>query len=543
MPTVTLNRKEFEKLVGKALPTEELKDRLAYLGTDLDEVTDKDITVEIFPNRPDMLSEQGLARAFSSFIGVKGLVQYPVKAATERLIIEEPVKNVRPYTACAIVKGISFTDERIREVIQIQEKMHVSYGRNRKKMAIGIYPLEKIKMPIRYTALPPKEIRFRPLEASREMDGLQILSQHPAGREYGHLLEGKELFPVFIDANDEILSMPPLINSEKTGRINEQTKDVFVECSGFDFTVLHRGLNMIVTALADMGGEIHQMTLAYPEGKKKTPDLKPWEMDLSLAYVNRRLGLELSEKDLKEHLGRMGHGYQKGRVQVPAYRADIIHQVDLVEDIAIAYGYENFVAEMPKTPTLGEENAREKQKDRIAEILVGLGLLETSTYHITNKEDQLRKMEAKGELIELSNALTIEHSSLRRELLPMLLAVLSRNRHNEYPQRIFEMGSVFLEDKDGVTETGIREEEHLAVALCDAKADYTSIRQVLDYLMMLTDREVMVKPCEHPSFIPGRAGRIFIDTVEAGFIGEQLSPAVLANWELDMPVVGFEIKI
>ena len=236
MPTVTINRKVFEDLVGKKLPDAELKDRISMLGTDLEHVDQNEIKVEIFPNRPDMLSEQGFARAFAAFIGVKpGLRSYEVKKSNYRLIVENSVKKVRPYTACALVKGLTFNDERIRETIQIQEKLHTTFGRNRKKVAIGIYPSDKIKYPIYFRALSPEQIRFQPLEADREMTAPEILEHHPKGREYAHLLKGLQKYAVFQDVEDNILSLTPLINSQRTGKILETTKDVFIECSGFDF--------------------------------------------------------------------------------------------------------------------------------------------------------------------------------------------------------------------------------------------------------------------------------------------------------------------
>jgi len=217
MPSITLNKEVFEKLVGKKLPLEKLKERISMLGTGLESIKGNEINVEIFPNRPDLLSEQGLARAFSSFIGVKtGLRKYDVEKSGEKVVIDKSVKDVRPYTACAIVKGLKFDDEKIKEIIQIQEKLHITYGRNRRKCAIGIYPYEKIKPPIRFIAKKPNEIKFQPLEAYKEMTGLQILSQHPAGREYGCLLEGLDKFPIFVDANNQVLSMPPIINSEQS---------------------------------------------------------------------------------------------------------------------------------------------------------------------------------------------------------------------------------------------------------------------------------------------------------------------------------------
>jgi phenylalanyl-tRNA synthetase beta chain len=257
MPSVTLNRKVVDKLLGKKLPLEQLKERISMLGTDLEDVTDTEISVEIFPNRPDMLSEQGFARALSSFLGVdKGLKQYTAKKSDYKVIIDSSVNEVRPFTACAVVKKLHFDDEKIKEIIQIQEKLHITYGRHRKRCAIGIYPIEKISFPIRYRARNPSDIKFMPLDFTRELTGLQILSSHPTGREYVHLLEGKKKFPVFEDSKGKILSMPPIINSHETGKITHDTKEVFIECSGFDLNVQIKCINIIAACLADMGGEV-----------------------------------------------------------------------------------------------------------------------------------------------------------------------------------------------------------------------------------------------------------------------------------------------
>ena len=430
MPTITLNKKVFEKLVGKKLPLEQLKDRISMLGTDLEGINGNEIEVEIFPNRPDLLSEQGFARAFSSFIGVKtGLRDYQVKSSGEKVIVDKSVQGIRDFTACAIVKGLNFDDEKIREIVQIQEKLHITYGRNRKKAAIGIYPMEKIKFPITYRADKPEQIKFRPLEAKGELTGLQILSQHKAGREFGHLLEGLSKFPYFVDADKKVLSMPPIINSHETGKISEKTKDVFVECSGFDYQTLKTCLNIIVTALADMGGKIFSLELNYGT-KKVSPDLIPGEMKLDLDYVNKRLGVYLSEKEVVTLLGRMGFGFEKGMVLIPAYRADILHQVDLVEDIAIAYGYENFEEEIPNVATIGEEDKLEKYFKKVREILIGYGLLEVKNYHLITKEEMNEKMELNEKLIPLKNSMG-DYNHLRNSILPSLMKNLIRVKKPE----------------------------------------------------------------------------------------------------------------
>jgi len=541
MPTININRQVFEKLVGKKLPTEKLKDRISMLGTDLESVDEKEITVEVFPNRPDMLSVQGFARAFSSFINVKtGLRQYKVEPSHEKMVVDKSVADVRPYTACAIVKNMNFDDEKIKEVIDVQEKLHITYGRNRKKVAIGIYPFEKIKTPITFLAQNPKDIVFQPLESNKEMNALQILKRHPAGIEYGHLLEGKKKFPVFRDANGEVLSIPPIINSHKTGKINEKTKDVFIECSGFDFNIMKKCLNIIVAALYEIGGKVYSMDLVYPSKKYITPDLRPEEMNVDINYINKLLGLNLKENEIKKLFERMGYGYKNKRALIPAYRADILHQSDLAEDIAIAYGYENFHSIIPNVATIAQEDKFEIFKNKIVNLLIGLDLIETSTYNLTNKEFQCKKMNTQLQLIELANSISSDYNILRAWVLPSLIEILSNNKHYEYPQKIFTIGTIFKQNNK--FETNVEENERLVVAIASENTDYTEMRQILDYLFRSLGLKYEVTEAEHNSFITGRVGRVIINGKKIAYIGE-INPKVITNWQLEVPVTAFELNL
>lgn len=532
MPTVNLNKKEFERLVGKRLPLDKLKDRISMLGTDLEDIKGNEIEVEVFPDRPDMLSEQGFARAFSSFIGIKkGLREYKSKKSNYKLIVESSVKDVRPYTSCAVVKNLKFNEEKIKQVIQIQEKLHISYGRNRKKCAVGIYPMEKIKFPIYYRALDSKKIKFKPLDSKRIMNGLQILSGHPAGRDYGYLLEGKSKFPIFVDANNKILSMPPIINSEDTGKITNKTKEVFIEVSGFDYNIVSKCLSMIVCALSDMGGTIYEIKLSYGNKKIINPELKPESMKININYVNKILGLNLKEKDVKNYLERMGYGYSKGKVLVPCYRTDIMHQVDLIEDIAIAYGYENFKEEIPNVSTLGSEDEFEKFKRKVKEIIIGFGYLECNSYNLIS-EEILNKMEVKLNNVKVLNPVNIEYDTLRSWVIPSLMKILSENKHHEYPQKIFEVGHVF----------GKEEFERIGLLSCHGNANFTEVKQVLDYLFNSLGLKYKLEDVEHKSFIKGRVGRVYCKGKKVGYVGE-ISPSVLSNFNLEVPVVGFEVNL
>lgn len=569
MPSVTLNKKVVEKLIGEKLSDAELKDRISMLGTDLESISTNEIQVEIFPNRPDMLSEQGFSRALSSFIGKKtGLVKFQTKPSKKKIIIDKSVCDVRPYTACAIVKNLNFDDEKIRETIQIQEKLHVTFGRNRKKCAIGIYPMEKIHFPVTFFADSPKNIKFVPLESpgDKEMDGLKILSLHPAGREYAHLLKDLDKFPFFKDKNENILSMPPIINSNTTGRISETTKDVFIECSGFDYYVLSKCLNIIVTSLAEMGGEIESLELEYSNfyGKKSTivsPVLEPESMKLDLNYVNSRLGLDLNEKQCINLLEKMGYGFDNKNscVLVPCYRADVLHMIDLVEDIAIAYGYENFEEVIPKVATIGQESPLAIFERQVSDLMIGLKINEVYTYDVSNEKTMFKNLFSSNESYEehslgkikkseikikkpimLANSLSEDFNCIRSSLIASLIDVLAHNKHNEYPQHVFDIGTVFTKNK--TTDTGILEERFLSVAICEDKTDFTRIKQILDYLFQNIDIEYNIEESLIDTFIEGRAGKIKIKNNDVGIIGE-IHPFVLENFEIDYPISCFEINL
>ena len=263
-------------------------------------------------------------------------------------------------------------------------------------------------------------------------------------------------------------------------------------------------------------------------------------MKIDLKYVNKLLGLELNESRMKKLLERMGHGYEKGHALVPKYRADILHQVDLAEDIAIAYGYENFVPEIPNISTIGEEDAFEKFKNTVADVMVGLGCLETSSYHLTSADDLSRKMETKTEYIELLNSASSDYNVLRTWMTPSLMKILSENTRYDYPQRIFEIGNVFR--KNPKTETGIEEFSRIACAVCHRDADYTEIRQFLDVLLSSLGVEYKTAKTDHDSFIPGRVARIHAGGKKIAYIGE-IHPKVLANWGIGQPVSCFELNL
>lgn len=533
MASVKFSRKEFEKSIKL---TKEVEEKISMMGTHLESLNEEEIELEILPNRPDLFSMQGFMRAFSGFIGKKNKQNYTIKKSDAQIIVDPIVNKIRPYSMAAIVKKVKFTDEKIKEIMQWQEKIHSTIGRKRKKVALGYYVLEKVKFPIRYTAKSPKEIVFEPLEMPEKMDALQILSRHPTGREYANQLEGLDKFPVYYDDNKEVLSMPPIINSNNSGKILPGTSNVLVECSGTDINILKKVISMAVCDLIDCGGEAYSIEVIYGS-KKEAVNLQPEKVKLNIENVNRLLGTNLKESEIKSCLEKMGHQYSGGIVSVPCYRTDILHEVDLIEDIAIAYGYEKFVPEIPPISTIASESSREKFKRKLAEILTGLRFVECSSLHLLTGED-IKKHNLKAQnLIEVEDSKT-DYKFLRPDVLSSSLRVFSTNVDSEYPQRIFEIGEVF--EFDGSKETGVKESDNLAISL--APGNFTELKQILEYLGKMLELNFTIKETEDSRFIDGRVGEIILDNKQIGVIGE-IHPQLLKNWKIKMPVVSLELGI
>ncbi len=557
MTILTMNKEELEKRVGEI--DGRLEKAITDMGTPIEEVTDDVVEVEVFPNRPDLLSLENFARALNQFSGKGKIAKFKVKAPEKdmEVIIEKSVKQVRPHTVCAIVKGLKFDDARIKDIVDLQEKLHNSIGRKRRKAAIGIYPLDKIKLPIRFVGRANEEIKFLPLEGKVEMNPKQILRGHPTGREYAKLVEEHDVYSVFVDADDEVLSMPPIINSEKTGRITESTKDIFIECSGHNLVYLKKVLNILLASISGMGGAARHTHKLRSEGAKiysmkivdkkdggfVSPDMSSEDLVFRVEDIEKTLGISLSLKDVKKHFARMGIGMRTEKkklvAEIPPYRADILHWIDLTEEVAIAYGYDNFVPEIPEISTIAEEDPMDKMKRMIGNCLAGLGMLECSSFHLTTKKNVKKMHYEFNDFIEVEKSKT-ERDVLRMDLMTNMLQVLSENSDVAYPQKIFEMGTVF--DRSEGSESGVVEKDRLAMAMIDERMGFTEMKQVMDYLFKMLGIEYVLEDVEDSNYIIGRCGKIVVDGNEVGRIGE-VAPRVLRNWKIRMPVVGVEINL
>jgi phenylalanyl-tRNA synthetase beta chain len=548
MPTIEVSHSDLCKLIGKQISLKELKEEgILFAKGEIDEESGDQVKVDIKDtNRPDLWSAEGIARELRGHYGIdKGLPKYEIKKSGLVVHVDKRMSGIRPYTVCAVVKNLEITDDVLSQMIQLQEKISITYGRNRKEVAIGVYDFHKIKPPIRFVPVKPTGIRFAPLEFREKMTPKEILEKHPKGIEYGHLLDGLKEYPLFVDANNEVLSMPPIINSNHTGKVTNETRDVFIECSGFNVKFLIPALNVLVAALADRGGDVQSVDVVYDKETINTPDMKPKGISIDVDYCNRVSGLGMKSEEICKLLEQSRYGIKKDRKSViellyPAYRQDVMHQRDVIEDVIISYGYNRIEPEVPRLSTVGGSSGLESFSEKAAQLMTGLGLQEIMSYMLTNRENIFRKMNVPHEPVaEIENIVSSNWCVFRNWLLPSCLEFISNNKHREYPQRIFELGDTV---ELGNTETGTKDVRKLCAVITNTKVGYEEIASILDAFMENIGAKYTLRRSRHGSFVPGRCAEIVFSGRKIGFMGE-VHPQVLENWELEKPVIAFELDV
>jgi len=552
LPTVETNFEDLQTLLGIQLPTDtyELNEILSYVKGEVEHLSEGILSIEIKDsNHPDLWSAEGIARALRGFLDLeKGMKNYGVAGFSGVHVSVDPaLQNIRPYIACAVIRNVGLTDVVIRGMMHLQDKLDQTYGRRRRRTSIGLYDFDLIRPPLRYKVSKPSETSFIPLGFAEKMTLREILKKHPKGLEYGYIVNRYKVWPIILDEKDDVLSFPPIINSNDLGRITEETKNVLIEVTG---TVHETVLNTLITiavSLADRGGEILSSTIHYSSPKPmdvETPDLGSQSMELDPHYVEKVLGLRLLNSEMVQLLEKARYDATRQdegavTVRVPCYRMDIIHPVDIVEDIAIAYGLNNIESRWPQMPTIGAATRREKFCDILREIMIGLGFQEVLTYSMTNVDHLFSKMNLEpGRVIEVANPKMTTITCLRSWLLPNIMKFLSNNTHVDCPQKIFEVGLCVIPDRK--CENLSRDVKKLACTLTHSKASFAESKSILDSLLSNIGIRYEVEETKHSSFMNGRVGRISVEGRELGIIGE-INPKVLESWKIENPTAAFEL--
>ena len=548
MPVITFKYQDLKDL-GIDMEKDELINTLPMMSSDIEDFDDEEIKVEFFPNRPDNLSVEGVARSFKGFIGQEiGFPDYKVEDSGEYVTVDSDVAAIRPYIGFAKIDNVDFTGDKLKYVMDFQENLHWVIGRDRKKVAIGIHNADVVEGPFKYIATPKDANAFVPLEKESEMTPGEILTEHDKGKAYAHLIEDFDKYPLILDKDDNVLSMPPIINGELT-KLKEDTKNIIVDVTGTDERAVNQALNIICSSFAEVGGQIKSMEVKYSDKTITTPDLTPQEMNVHVDTANELIGgTNLTAEDIKELLLKARFDAEiiddnEVKAIIPAYRVDILHEVDIVENIAVQYHINDVVAALPDINTVAYENDWFKAESTIREVMVALGFQEVMSLMLTNEEAHYEKMNQEEKPhVQVARPITIDRTMIRTSLMNSLMEFLEDNTHEDLPQKIFEIGDVLYLDESKENKT--ISSKKLAALVCHSTANFTEIKSIVTSVLSNLGYSMEITDSENKTFIAGRAADVTGEAQKGtikGFFGE-VSPEVITNFTLDYPVIGFEIE-
>lgn len=596
MPIVNIELDWLNRLLGREFPPEKLTEELEQIGCDVEEVVEvmrsrcpfcnavlehplgqdelktcgqcgresetpfetadsmRVVRLDLLAARPDLFDIGGLSRALRGRLGLaSGLPCYDVKDSGLTVRINSSVRQPqswRPYIQCAVMTLPSVDEGSLIAIMKLQENLHWGVGRDRKLASIGVYDLDTLQGDIEYRTLDPDAEPFEPLGMPGEsMSGREILAGHPKGAAYAHLLEKHDRYPVLVDSRGQVLSMPPIINSEGT-RVRAGTRRIFVDVTGVSQAAVVKALDTLVSSLAELGGAIETVTIVEPDGSERiSPDMNPRIKEVRLSQAKRWLGLPLDAASLVESMRRMRFDIEpqedgdRFTVHFPPYRTDVRHMVDLFEDIAIGYGYENIQPALIPTMTVGLARPEELLSEKIRQVMLGLGFNEIMSLPMSSEELHFERMrlEAPDRHARVSNPKLKAYNILRSHLLTGLLEALHENRRRPMPLRFFELDNVA--ELSTQAETGTREDRTIAFVEMGKDAGYASTRSRLDALLRELGIRGSYQVWTHPSFVAGRVARFVSSEGEVQAVLGELHPQVLNRFGLGFPVAVAEMRV
>ncbi len=559
MPKIETTGRLFFSLLGKTLRDSELEALLPVAKAELDGHEGDVLKIELNDtNRPDLWSAAGIVRLLKSY-EKEEVVLYDFFSTADvtfdsegrSLIVDASVKEVRPFSIGFAARGHKVSEDDLEALIQSQEKLCSNFGRKRKTIAMGIYRSDLIKYPVHYRGADPDTTSFVPLGMEQELTLRQICTEHPKGKEYGPIVSGHKLFPFLHDDNNDVLSFPPVINSDRIGAVEVGDENLFLELSGMDLKDLLLAASIMACDMSDMGFEILPVKVILGEetefGSEITvPYYFQEPVSCSMAQIHKTLGMKLSSTEVVKALKRMGmHAICDNDVvyaTVAEYRNDFLHPVDLIEDVMIGHGLNKFEPEMPQDFTVGRLSPAEEMGRKVKDLMVGLGFQEMMYNYLGSKREYVDNMNFPQEkCIFISNPMSENYEVVRPSIIPSLLESESVSAHAPFPHKIFEVGKVaFRDERDN---SGTTTRNTLGFLASDSVMGYNDVSSLVNTLLYFLGKEFSLATLEGDArFIEGRCARIMIGQIEVGVFGE-IHPQVLENWGSIMPTIACEIDL
>ena len=571
MPTISVPQSLLRTLLsnhGIVHDVETMGDQLPLMGTDIDTCNEATLDIEIFPDRPDLLSGETLAYAIRPFLhGAPAIPEIETKPSGITMHVEPSLATIRPIVMGAVVKGVVLTDDAVEQeafikaLMDHQEKLHFALGRGRKRASIGVHDLATLAPPFTVTTV-PGSTQFIPLAMNEPMSIDSILTIHPKGIDYAHLLEGMKAYPVIMDSNDAVLSFPPIINGNHT-TVTSSTKDFFIDVTGWDPRACEASLMLIASQLEERGGVVESVEITANDGTvSDLPKAQAQTHTVSERLLNGLLGRALTDEEIQTAMNRMGGSYL-GRALaekapsrtpinmadvvdgdtvlsflMPHWRFDILHPIDLVEDVAIGHGYEDLGTDVPRAPLTALPRSDGHIRRRIRDSLQGLGLMQIQSLTLSNETDQFSAMRwpAMGEVTRITNPITIDHTLLRQYLLPGLFRLLASNRHHDLPQAVYELGTVVRDHTNS---------DRFAFLVAEQNGGFAAVRGRIQAIMRdLGATEYSIEPLggDMGPWLEGRAAKVLVNGIHVGCFGE-MDPHVGHHYELKVPLSGAEFDV
>lgn len=584
MPTIPVDKADLYELLGRQYTTKEFDELCFDFGIELDEDTTDDcvgderpqLKIEIPANRYDMLCIEGIAQALNEFLGNAEAPKYTLKPETPQITmtIKESTEGIRSYAAAAVLRGVKFDDRRYASFIALQDKLHSNLCRNRTLVAIGTHDLDTLTPPFTYEALAPKDVEFVPLNQTKKMNGEELMEFYDKDKNLGkylHIIRDLPRYPVVLDSNRTVASMPPIINSNHS-KITLETSNIFIEVTGTDRTKTEVVINQMVamfSAYAATPFEIEPVKIISTHNKQDRicPNVTPRETQAEIEYINSCLGLDYSGEQISKLLKRMSlqakpNGDKLIDVKVPITRPDILHQCDIMEDAAIGYGFNN----LKKTKAQSESLvAAALPINKVADILriasAQAGYLEVLPLTLCSHDENfkfLRTTDDSTKAVKLENPKTIEYQVVRTTLLPGILKTIKENRKHSLPIRVFECGDIVLKNPE--LERGAFNQRNWSAIYAGKTSGFEFVQGLLGKIMQTVRTPWIENPSDdkrrgywieqddaNPTFFPGRGAKVFFrqsEGAEAQHIGAigVLHPEVLGHFEIPYAASSVEIN-
>lgn len=525
MPTIAVDKANLYKALGRQYTKDEFDELCFEFGIELDEDTSESkrpivdgveeppqLKIEIPANRYDMLCFEGIAMNLNVFLGRETMPTFqlkpPASGELQIVTVSKDTASIRPYFSCAILRNIKFTKARYESFIALQDKLHQNLARQRTLVAIGTHDLDTIEGPFTYEALPPEQIEFAPLNQTKTMNAKQMMEFYGKDKHlsrYLHIIRDSPVYPVIYDKNRTVLSMPPIINSNHS-KITLDTTNVFIDITATDKTKLEIVNHIMVSMFSQYCSEpftIEPVKIVSDHNgeTRESPNLTPRPSQASASFINSVCGLDESRESISTLLRKMGYQAKPSTtdedildIDIPITRADVLHQADIMEDAAIAYGFNNLPRTFPSTSSsVAAALPINKLTDIIRLEAAMAGWAEVMPLILCSHDENYAWLNHKDDnrAVRLQNPKTAEYQIVRTSLIPGLLKTIRENKRHAVPMKIFEVSDVCY--KDAKAERRSRNEKHFAACWYGKSSGFEQVHGLLDRVMLMLQSALITR--------------------------------------------------